>query len=344
MPLSHFFANPSLLANHLRKRPKSDSGGLLIGAFDLFHAGHQPLLEAAKTQCDFLVIGLLPDTSLHHKDGKYRPPYPLIERAEMLLGTRYVNAVVDFSCGLEALLHHYKPDKILKARLSQANSAPVQPLFENNETIPLQLLEGVIDEKDATEIAIARISKKLQISIPGAPLSQIQLKTQPALAKKKLPIIALKRLSSFIQQWHTQGEFLITTNGSFDLLHPGHLLYLQQAKALGGTFLVLVNDDPSIRNAKGSQRPIFHQQERMEALATLACVDYVIPFAGDNPLYLLDQIKPNIHVKGGSFEEARIAQEKQLIESYGGRFQCFDLIGGFSSTNLLETFIDLYKI
>ncbi|MBF0279867.1 MAG: adenylyltransferase/cytidyltransferase family protein [SAR324 cluster bacterium] len=344
MPLPLVFENPSLLIEYMEKNVSPDSVTLLIGEFDLFHAGHQPLLAAAKENCETLLIGLFPDLEFNKKYGNDRPFVPFLERAEMLLGTRYVDLVIDLSCGIDDLLKQFKPGRILAPSVSHAKHTPVQHLFERIERSSLQFIESTMDEMRATEFAIARISEKLQISNPSKSFLNNQQETVLEWVKpKSLPILESDRLSLFIQECHERDEFLVTSNGSFDILHPGHLRYLRKAKALGGTFLVLVNDDESIRHSKGTQRPIFRQEERLTALAALECVDYVVPFSGDNPLYLIDQIKPDIHVKGGSFEETRVAEEKRLVEYHGGRFQCFDLIENFSTTKILQTFIDLYK-
>jgi rfaE bifunctional protein nucleotidyltransferase chain/domain len=105
---------------------------------------------------------------------------------------------------------------------------------------------------------------------------------------------------------------------------------------MGDYLLVLVNDDASIKSAKGERRPVFKQIERMRTLEMLTFVDWVIPFYGENPLYLLEQIQPHFHIKGGSFIESRIAEEKRLIELYGGQFKSLPLVGDFSSTRLLN--------
>lgn len=144
-------------------------------------------------------------------------------------------------------------------------------------------------------------------------------------------IITLKEISRI-----RQNKILVTTNGTFDLLHVGHLRILQQARNLGDILLVLVNSDASVQQNKGTQRPIIPLAERMEMLAGLSCIDYVISFDEPEVDQILLQIRPDIHVKGGSFIPERIAKEKQLVESYGGRHICLNLIANYSTTQIIE--------
>ncbi len=132
------------------------------------------------------------------------------------------------------------------------------------------------------------------------------------------------------------GRTLVTVNGCFDILHLGHLGLLEQARQQGDALIVLVNDDASIRAYKGPQRPIFPIHFRLTALRALAAVSFAYPFAGDNPLDLLAQIQPNIHVKGGSYEDARVRQEQALLSSWGGRLVFQPLLAGYSTTDLIN--------
>ncbi len=133
-----------------------------------------------------------------------------------------------------------------------------------------------------------------------------------------------------------KGKILVTTNGSFDILHVGHLRILQQAKEWGDILLVLVNSDNSIKLNKGDSRPIIPLKERMEMLAGLACVDYVISFEEKEVLSILEKIRPDVHVKGGTFVPERILSEKNLVESYGGKHICLSKIEDYSTSNIIE--------
>jgi len=135
---------------------------------------------------------------------------------------------------------------------------------------------------------------------------------------------------------------LVTTNGSFDILHVGHLRILQQAKAHGDILLVLVNSDVSVKHNKGDKRPIVPEKERMEMLAGLACVDYVLKFDEKEVLEPLKKIKPDVHIKGGTFLPERIKAERELVESWGGKHLCLGEIPGYSTTHMINTIRSVY--
>lgn len=332
-----FFKDASSLAHHLQTSFPDQSVGVIVGVYDFFNARHAFSLEMAKKHCELLVVGLLPDFKIQADQSSYPLLQSLEERAEMLLGTQYVDYVIDLSCGLVPLIEVLKPHKFFEMQTTAANPRIFDSLPFH---VSVEPLAAALDERVATEYAIAKVLEKLKFPLPS---SMIAHAGNSLYLSSPRAIVPLQQRVAFLAQQHSQNNVLLTTNGSFDLLHPGHLRYLKQAKLLGGTFLVLVNDDASIQKVKGHARPIFNQAERMQTLAMLECVDFVLPFEGDDPLECLAQIKPTLHVKGGSFQEERIAQEKQLVESQGGKFQTFDLIADFSSTNLLERFIKRYS-
>ncbi len=129
---------------------------------------------------------------------------------------------------------------------------------------------------------------------------------------------------------------IVTTNGSFDIFHSGHIQTLEKAKSFGDVLIVLLNSDESIKKFKGKKRPIVPERERAELLSSLRFVDYVLIFNEDKPLGILSQIKPNIHVKGGSFVQERIEEEKKLLATWGGEFKTLSLIEGKSTTDIIK--------
>lgn len=130
------------------------------------------------------------------------------------------------------------------------------------------------------------------------------------------------------------GERIVFTNGVFDLLHVGHIRYLAEARALGDALIVAVNTDASVRGLKGPLRPIVPEDERMEMLAALACVDYVTPFATPTPVPLLEQIHPLIYAKGGDYQVSDLP-EAPVVRGYGGSVHLLSLVAGRSSTNII---------
>lgn len=138
-------------------------------------------------------------------------------------------------------------------------------------------------------------------------------------------------------------KIVVTTNGSFDILHYAHANLLQKAKQEGDVLIVLLNSDASIKRNKGKCRPIISEKERALMLAALEAVDYVVLFEEDDPLALLKKIKPQIHVKGGSFILERIKQEQETLSAWHGKFKNFELEDGFSTSNIISQVIEKQK-
>lgn len=127
-------------------------------------------------------------------------------------------------------------------------------------------------------------------------------------------------LRGLVEQAKGQGRTVVFTNGCFDILHIGHVRYLQDARALGDLLVVGVNSDDSVRRLKGPDRPVVPEFERVEILAALQCVDYVTIFAEDTPVELILTVKPDIHVKGGDYRPEDLP-EADAVLSVGGRIQ-----------------------
>jgi rfaE bifunctional protein nucleotidyltransferase chain/domain len=129
---------------------------------------------------------------------------------------------------------------------------------------------------------------------------------------------------------------LVFTNGVFDVLHRGHVLYLNQARALGASLLVALNTDSSARRlGKGADRPLNKEADRAIVMAALASTSLVTWFDEDTPLQLIAEIKPDILVKGGDYDMAKLA-ETQVVESYGGRALALPFVAGYSTTALVQ--------
>jgi glycerol-3-phosphate cytidylyltransferase len=148
-------------------------------------------------------------------------------------------------------------------------------------------------------------------------------------------IIPKDRLSQICEQLHKSGKKIITTNGCFDLLHLGHISYLDEARRLGDILIVGLNSDSSVKKLKGPTRPICDELTRSKQVAALEAVDYVTVFNEDTPEALLTLIKPSIHVKGGDYIPQNLPETK-IVERYGGKVICLSLFEGYSTTNLIE--------
>src|SRR5512139_3484472 len=122
-----------------------------------------------------------------------------------------------------------------------------------------------------------------------------------------------KELLSIIKNLKAKGKRIVFTNGCFDLLHLGHVRYLEEAKALGDVLVVGVNSDTSVRKLKGPKRPILPEEERAEILSGLGCVDYVTLFHEIDPLELITSVRPDVLVKGGDWTKEQIVG-KEVVE------------------------------
>ena len=147
----------------------------------------------------------------------------------------------------------------------------------------------------------------------------------------------LEEILTAMAQARAEGEKIVLTNGCFDILHPGHVGYLKQAKALGDRLVVLVNSDESVKRLKGESRPINHLNHRMEMLAALECVDWVVPFTEDTPQQVIAQLLPDILVKGGDYTDiTTIAGHKEVLAN-GGEVKVLTFLEGHSTTNIIKS-------
>jgi D-glycero-beta-D-manno-heptose 1-phosphate adenylyltransferase len=131
------------------------------------------------------------------------------------------------------------------------------------------------------------------------------------------------------------GRRVVFTNGCFDLLHPGHVRCLAEARALGDVLIVAVNSDRSVRGNKGPERPLVAEQDRAEVLAALACVDYVTIFDEPTPRELISRVLPSVLVKGADWSLDQVAGREE-VEAAGGRVVSVPIATGYSTTNLVQ--------
>jgi D-glycero-beta-D-manno-heptose 1-phosphate adenylyltransferase len=140
----------------------------------------------------------------------------------------------------------------------------------------------------------------------------------------------------WVQELHRAGHKVVFTNGCFDLLHVGHVRYLEEARALGDALIVGVNTDASVKRlGKGGDRPFTPEADRARVLAALACVDRVVLFGEDTPLALITRLSPDILVKGGDYQLDEIVGREEVI-ARGGRVVALPFVPGYSSTGLID--------
>lgn len=147
-----------------------------------------------------------------------------------------------------------------------------------------------------------------------------------------------EEIAALARNWKACGEKVVFTNGCFDILHVGHVTYLEKARNLGKHLIVGLNTDASVRRLKGETRPLVHELDRARVLAALACVDAVVLFDQDTPTELIEQIRPDILVKGGDYTPEQVAGRE-----YAGEVRIIDFEDGYSTTGVVEKIANMVK-
>ncbi len=148
-------------------------------------------------------------------------------------------------------------------------------------------------------------------------------------------ILDCEQLQAVLESAKAKGRKVVFTNGCFDILHPGHVAYLEDAAAHGDLLVVGINTDVSVKKLKGSRRPINPEQDRALLLAGLGSVDYVTFFAEDTPLELIDALRPDVLVKGGDWPVERIVGHEAVLGG-GGEVYSLPFREGYSTTRIIE--------
>src|SRR5581483_3934856 len=148
-------------------------------------------------------------------------------------------------------------------------------------------------------------------------------------------LVDLSQAKQRVSLAHSQGLKVVFTNGCFDLLHAGHVQLLQKAKALGHLLIVALNDDESTRQIKGNGRPLISVKDRAGIIAALECVDYVIVFSDIMPLRLIEELRPDVLVKGQNYEPEEVVGRRE-VERYGGRVVLIPTIDTPSSSQIIK--------
>lgn len=150
-------------------------------------------------------------------------------------------------------------------------------------------------------------------------------------------LVEAKELAALGATYASAGKKLVLTNGCFDLLHTGHVRYLQQARACGDALIVAVNSDTSVRELKGAERPLNGEADRAEVLAALRCVDHVTIFAGKRVTDVIRALRPALYAKGGDYTpETLDPEERAALGEVGTEIRILQLVPGRSTTGLLE--------
>tara|TARA_R110002095_G_scaffold209923_1_gene196781 strand:+ start:640 stop:2109 length:1470 start_codon:yes stop_codon:yes gene_type:complete len=195
------------------------------------------------------------------------------------------------------------------------------------------LTEATVLANQAAGLVVAKLGT--------ATVNQQELKaTLHTLDDMRRGFVDADELELAINTARINGEKIVLTNGCFDILHPGHVRYLQQARALGDCLIILINDDASVSRLKGPERPINTLETRAEMLSALACVDWVCAFSEDSPREHICRILPDVLVKGGDYQRIEDIEGHDCVAKAGGNTYVLDYVDGCSTTNLIKNIRD----
>lgn len=148
-------------------------------------------------------------------------------------------------------------------------------------------------------------------------------------------LVKREDIKALIDTIHHAGKTVVATNGCFDILHVGHVRYLEKTKSFADYCIVLLNSDKSVKSIKGPSRPINNENDRAEILSALRCVDYVVLFDEDSPKNLLDEMKPDVYTKGADYTMETLPEADIMIKNKT-RVEFIDFVQGKSTTNTIE--------
>lgn len=148
-------------------------------------------------------------------------------------------------------------------------------------------------------------------------------------------VLRREKVAEFVSNLHKSGKTVVVTNGCFDILHVGHVRYLEKTKSFADYCIVLLNSDKSVRSIKGPTRPINNEDDRAEILSALRCVDYVVLFDEDSPRNLLDEIKPDVYTKGADYNMDTLP-EADIMKKNGTRVEFIQFVQGKSTTGIIN--------
>jgi len=292
---------------------------VVTGTFDMFQPGNLQAVREARRIAGHVIVVVEPDADAagHCRPG--RPQNAVETRVEMVSHLRDVDAVTSVSPGdAQGLFEGLKPLVWVTAQAEAERSPYAGALCRADRMEVLLTREGCATEEILAAIDGGRTPIHLPAETPDGASSRAEAKRRRAAAL------------------HTARPVVVTVNGCFDILHVGHLRFLAEARAMGDSLTVLMNNDASVARYKGPTRPVFPEAFRASALEALRSVDDVVAFPGDNPLPEIERVKPALHVKGGSYEPDRVRQERELVERWGGKLVCTALVEGFSTTNFIR--------
>lgn len=242
-------------------------------------------------------------------------------------GAKYVAATIDKE-GALLFRHGQKPYRTYSKPVANSKAAGAGDTYVSALTLALA---AEVDIEQAAELAQAAAMVILQKS-GTASCSQDELYDFFTVDSKYVP--DWTELREHLDRFRAEGRRIVFTNGCFDIIHSGHVRYLQQAKAQGDVLVVALNTDASIKRLKGSERPINGLEERARVMAGLGSVDLVTTFDQDTPVELLEQVQPDIYVKGGDYTRETLP-EVPVVEKHGGHVEIVSFVADRSTSNII---------
>ena len=219
------------------------------------------------------------------------------------------------------------------------NARPVYDITGAGDMV-IAMLAAAMGSKlsPADGVRLANIAAGLEverIGVAAIPKEEIEgvLRSLNSPGERKIVSLDAARLA--LGEHRSRGERIVLTNGCFDLLHVGHVTYLAQAKAMGDVLVVAVNSDAGVRRLKGPTRPVIRETDRASMLAAMSAVDYVVIFDEDTPHELLRALRPDVLVKGGTYQPHEVVGH-EVVTAYGGEVRVAGLVDGISTTNIVE--------
>jgi len=202
------------------------------------------------------------------------------------------------------------------------------------DTVIASLAAALSTGLDMTSaVKLANVAAGIVVGKSGTATASIS-EIEPHFTGEDL-VFSLKEAKKHSVMLRKNGKKVVFTNGCFDILHAGHVHYLEQAKELGDELVVGLNSDSSVKTLKGPSRPINNLEQRAKVLSSLKCVDRIVSFADETPIKLIKEIKPDVLVKGGDYKAKDVVGHKE-IKSWGGEVKIIPLVPGLSTTNIIK--------
>lgn len=229
-------------------------------------------------------------------------------------------------------------EKGKEAQHIPAQAKEVYDVTGAGDTTIATLALGLASGKKLDESAIiANIAAGIVVGKFGTSVVSLQ-ELESVLSKKNVKIKDLTKIKEIVASLKAESKRIVFTNGCFDILHIGHTRLLKEAKGFGDVLILGLNTDASVKRFKGPARPIIPEEDRAEILSSLECVDYIVFFDEDNPCRIIDEIKPDIHVKGGDYNPDDFIKmpEAKIVRGYGGEVKIINIVDGRSTSSIIN--------